>query len=85
MSSSAKTLTEQAHDAVVAEVKKTSANAVTLDVNMASAEASIDFTKAKWTFTAYVKKVFKGAFSTGARISRPLGILSLFSRKNDES
>jgi hypothetical protein len=79
-----KSLTEQAHEAVLAEVKTTSANAVVLDVNLAEAEASINTTKAKWSFTAYVKKVFKGAFTTGVRIERPLSLLSLI-RKNDES
>ena len=71
-----KTFQDSIHDAVVAEVKKSSANSVTLDVDLNEAEVSLNTTKAKWTFTAYVKKVWKGAFSTGLRVERPLSLLS---------
>lgn len=82
---SGKTLEQAAHDAVVAEVKKTSANTVALDVDLKEAEITLNTTKAKWTFTAYVKKVWKGAFSTGVRVERPLSLLSLIRKTDDDA
>lgn len=75
MPSSGKTLQEAAHDAVVAEVQKTSASSVELDVTLEGTEASINTTKKGWTITAYFKQLWKGGRSAGVRVQRPLGLI----------
>jgi hypothetical protein len=77
-----KPLSEQANDAVLAAVKKEAPKTLRVDVNLQEAAVSINTTKAKWTLTAYAKKAWKGAFSTGLRVERPL---SLLSRPYDQS
>lgn len=68
------TFAEQAHAAVVEQVKREAPARLQADITTDGVEASINVTKARWTFTAYVKKAWERAWSAGARIERPLGL-----------
>ena len=78
-----KTLAEQAHDAMVAEIQTESPATLAVDASQERAEITVHTTKRGWTFTAYVKKLWKGAASAGLRVERPLSLLALI-RKGDE-
>ena len=69
---------------MVAEVQKTSAASVELDVTLDGAEASINTKKKGWTITAYFKQLWKGGRSAGVRVQRPLGLLDLIRQKDSD-
>jgi hypothetical protein len=60
-------------DAIARESK----DSIQVDVDLKGAEASVNTTKKGWTITAYARRLWKGAFSGGLRVTKPL---SLFSR-----
>jgi hypothetical protein len=81
---SGKSLADAVHDAVVAEVQKTSANSVELDVTLEGTEVSLNTTKKGWGITAYFKQLWKGGRAAGVRVQRPLGLLALIRQKDDD-
>lgn len=67
---------EAGHAATIEEVKKENPATLRADIDTRGVEASVNTTKGKWTFTAYAKKLWRGAWSYGGRVERPLGFLS---------
>jgi hypothetical protein len=64
------------HKAALEEVRKEAPASINVDVNLKGVEASVDVTRRQWTLTAYARRVWAGAWSAGARLSRPLGLFS---------